>query len=93
MKGLNERLDRMPTSELMTAYLARIDADMKSVRTDVTEAGEKIVETERRLDKRIDQAEARATEGKRLAWTVAGVGAAFFIGVLGIIVPLIGGGG
>lgn len=48
-RGLNERLDRMPTSELLTAYLSKTDADVRAVKEDVDELKSSLAALQRQL--------------------------------------------
>lgn len=48
-RSINERFDRMPTSELLTAYLAKTDAEVAALKEDVVEIKAQLPLIEKRI--------------------------------------------
>lgn len=66
-RGLNERLDRMPTSELLTAYLDKVDTDVRSLKEDVLEVKDNVRTIEQQAKNDVAALEKKITEAKRWA--------------------------
>lgn len=97
------RLDRMPTNDILLAYLATRDQEMKTNGDDIKEltaaiadernerkAADKDVES--RLNEKIAALEDRLQKGRTLAWSITGVVSAIILGGGGYIVTALGGG-
>lgn len=91
MKGLNERLDRMPTSELMTAYLAKTDTEITSLRDDVIELTKALSRERSERESGDKDIVAEAATAKRWAVGVAISGAVAVIGFVGFLLQVAGG--
>ncbi|WP_436701835.1 hypothetical protein [Nocardioides sp. BYT-33-1] len=66
-RGLNERLDRMPTSELLTAYLAKTDADVAAVKEDLAEDRADLAAFKVAIRGELAEFKKQITDGKRWA--------------------------
>lgn len=73
-RSINERFDRMPTSELLTAYLAKTDAEVAALKEDVVE-----------IKAALPLIEKRIVDAKR--WAIGAVisGGGLVVGALGLI--------
>ena len=67
LKGLNERLDRMPTNDLLTAYLASTNGQVEGLRTGLSELKAHVATVESGLRAEIDAQEKKAIDAKRWA--------------------------
>ncbi|WP_418060817.1 hypothetical protein [Pimelobacter simplex] len=84
-RGLNERLDRMPTSELLTAYLAKTDADVAVVKEDVAEIRADLAGFKVWVREEFAALEKRITEGKRWAIGALISSGGLLVAVVGLI--------
>lgn len=84
-RGLNERLDRMPTSELLTAYLAKTDADVAVVKEDVAELRADLADFKSWVRNEFAAFEKRIVDGKR--WAIGAVisSGGLLVAVVGLI--------
>lgn len=65
--GINERLDRMPTNELLTAYLASTNGQVEGLRGQLTELKTHVAGVETSLRAEIDAQEKKTIDAKRWA--------------------------
>lgn len=85
IRGLNERLDRMPTSELLTAYLAKTDAEVAAVKEDVAETRADLAGFKVWVREEFGALEKRITEGKRWAIGALISSGGLLVAVVGLI--------
>ncbi len=93
-RSLNERLDKVPTTDLLTAYLAKTDAEVAEMKRQAQEAKDEgarrdaelrveIQERDAKLREEIAIGQARAQEAKRWALSAS-------IAVGGLVVSVVG---
>lgn len=97
MKSLNERLDRMPTSELLTAYLAKSDSEMRGMREDIDEVRKTDAILDAKVDKvntelrgEIKDARKEAAEAKRFGMQIAVAGGGLLLALVGFLLRING---
>lgn len=96
IRGLNERLDKMPTSQLLTAYLAKTDADVRAVDTKVDAVKADVVDLERQVEtsvadlerqvvSAVSALEKKITDGRRWAIGALISSGGLLVAVVGLI--------
>lgn len=73
-RSINERFDRMPTSELLTAYLAKTDTEVAALKKDVSD-----------IEIALPLIEKRIVEAKRWAIGALISGGGVLVAALGLI--------
>lgn len=96
LKGIIERLDKVPTTDLLTAYLAKTDGEVAALKREIREVKDEhakdeaelraeIAKSNSELKTEIQASQTRAQEAKRWAVGVAISGGGLLVAVVGVL--------